>query len=45
VSFWRQRIQTQDADGRPYFQVGRSHYTQVRFMPALRGKVIREQTE
>jgi len=31
-------------DGRPYPQVGRNHYTEVRFMPALREKVIREQT-
>lgn len=45
MSFWRPLIQTQDSDGRPYSQVGLSHYTEVRFMPALRGKVIREQTE
>ena len=25
-------------DGRPYPQVGRNHYTEVRFMPVLREK-------
>lgn len=45
MSFWRPQIQTQDSDGRPYSQVGCSHYTEVRFMHALREKVIKEQTE
>jgi hypothetical protein len=45
VNFWRPQIQTQDSDGRPYSQVGHSYYKEVRFVPALRGKVIREQTE
>jgi hypothetical protein len=45
VRFWRPQIQKQDSDGRPYSQAGLIHYTDVRFMPALRGKVIREQTQ